>query len=91
MIERGVRDDAGAEREGEEVGYDIGCGQVEGGVFVVRGLVEAVVGVHDPCDVVRLPEAVVRLVVGDGEECEVPDVGVVQCRGQDPKEQDKPC
>ena len=69
VIQKSVHDDAGDERE---------CGQVERRVLVVGGEVEFVVRCDDTGDVVRPAKPVVRLIGGDGEVTQVPDVRVVE-------------
>jgi len=89
VVEEGVDDDAGAEGKGKEIGHGVGGGEVEGRVVVVGIEIKGVVWTEDTGDVVDVAEFVKGFDGRDGKVGELPDVGVVKSRSDDPVKKDK--
>jgi len=89
VVEEGVDDDAGAEGKGEEIGHGVGGGEVEGRVILVGIKIKGVVWTEDAGDVVDVAEFVKGFDGRDGKVGELPDVGVVESRSDDPVKKDK--
>lgn len=89
VVQDRMYENARRQSKGKEVRHCVGGREVKGRVIVIRRLVESILAVQHTAHVVDVAVTVVWVIVIHREIGEVPCVGVIHARRDNPEKEDK--